>query len=89
MCAGNVAATAGSPQQAVRLLAGAASMREALAEDLRPAVVEIQDHIINELRQRLGAAQFDAAWEEGRTRLADESIAAAHEALASAGDTRT
>jgi len=79
--AGNLAAMKGDALGAVRLFAAAATIQQAMQEDLRPSVDVIQQRILAEQRQRLGESNYQAAWEEGRALPQERAVAEARVVL--------
>jgi tetratricopeptide (TPR) repeat protein len=61
-------------ERAVRLLAAATSIREAIGHPLPPVTQDQQRAMLDDLRARLGEAAFAAAWESGRRLLPEEAI---------------
>jgi non-specific serine/threonine protein kinase len=59
------------PERAVRLLSAAAAIRREIATPPAPRQQRILDQNRAALRERLGDAPFDAAWEVGRLTLAE------------------
>jgi predicted ATPase/transcriptional regulator with XRE-family HTH domain len=70
-------AAEGRPQQAVRLLGAASSLRVAMRSPLRPSEQAEYDQEIAALRDALGTAAFDTAWAEGAALSQEQTIAAA------------
>jgi tetratricopeptide (TPR) repeat protein len=79
--AGNLAAMKGDAGRAVRLLAAATAIQQAMQEDLRPSVDVIQERILAEQRQQLGESDYLAAWEEGLTLSEERAVAEARAIL--------
>jgi predicted ATPase/class 3 adenylate cyclase len=79
--AGNLAAMKGDAVRAVRLLAAATAIQQAMQEDLRPSVDVIQERILAEQRQQLGESEYLAAWEEGRALSQERAVAEARAVL--------
>ncbi|MGH2531367.1 MAG: helix-turn-helix transcriptional regulator [Thermomicrobiales bacterium] len=85
-CFEGLAATGmGTDDHQVRLLAAAASLRQAIGIPI-PAAEEPEHHrLLDELRDRMGEPAFAAAWHDGRARSLEESCAAALAAAPTAG----
>src|SRR5262245_2888687 len=72
-----VAAAWGQPEQAVRLLAAAESVRTTIGTYLDPAGYGGHDSILTAARSQLGDATFAAVWAAGRALTLDQAIAEA------------
>jgi predicted ATPase/DNA-binding CsgD family transcriptional regulator len=63
------------PVRAARLLGAAEALRSAEGLPLYPAERPFQERMIGQARAALGAAAFDARWDEGRGWTLDETVA--------------
>ena len=72
---GTLAASTGSPMQAVQLWGAAKSLQQALGCRPSPASGAVHERAIAAARSELGEAAFAQAWVEGRAMLLDRAIA--------------
>jgi predicted ATPase/class 3 adenylate cyclase len=71
---GLVAAARADDLRAARLLGVSAGIRERTGHVLAMAEQRVHDELVPEVRGRLGEAEFDRAWNEGRQLSADEAL---------------
>jgi predicted ATPase/class 3 adenylate cyclase len=71
---GRVGRLQGDPGRAVRLLGAADAILHALGERLNPAPQREMDAEVALLREALGDAAFEAAWNEGRALTVDQAV---------------
>jgi non-specific serine/threonine protein kinase len=79
--AGLIAEGLGAWSVAARLLAAAEALRESTGVPLQPAETRARGSATERIVERLGRADFDAAWIEGRTLSFDASVEVALEWL--------
>jgi tetratricopeptide (TPR) repeat protein len=66
-----------SEEVAVRLLAAAHTLRQAIGAPVPPVEREVVEHRVEELRTRLGATAFTAAWAAGVALSPEQAVAGA------------
>ena len=76
-----LAMASGQPGEAVRALAAADALREAIGAPLHPVYQSARDRILREARGKLAPAAFAQAWASGHSPTAEEAIAAATELI--------
>jgi non-specific serine/threonine protein kinase len=82
---GRLAAAAGQPEPATRLLAAAAALSEALAYVPKPPERARSRAATDETRATLGDARFQATWAAGRALPPEQAVAEAQAVLTSVG----
>jgi len=70
----SLAAAQNQAQPAVRLLASAAALREAIGSTLRPFERDACKRTAEAARKQIGAAEFEAAWAAGRRMSVERAI---------------